>query len=151
MAKKTYSIDLSLGYVPITINFVEDKEPVTIMFNPADDDMSRRLFEAEKRIDENVKELKDIKVNEDGTLDVDSATEFMTEKNRIIADAVDYAFGNKISDELFKYCSPTAVIGGRYYIEHFIEKIIPVIQEIREKEAKKAEAHNKKYYSKYRK
>lgn len=150
---KTYSINLDLKYVPISINFTEGKEPVTIRFNPADDGLPRRLMESEKMIKDKLAELGGgiNLTDESGNPDPDKYVELQKAKDKVIFDAVDYAFGNAISAEVFKYCSPMAIVGGEYFIEQFLTRITPVIKNIIEAENKKATTADRKYYSKYKK
>lgn len=149
MAEKTYKIDLSLGFKTFEIKFKEFEEPVYIQFNPADEDLPKRLFEAQKMIDEKIKTIKPHNVEED--FNPDEYIEEKKEINQIIYDAVDYAFGNKISGEVFKHCSPLSPVNGKMYFLHFIEEITPAIESIIKDEMKKTNAHIDKYYSKYAK
>lgn len=77
-------------------------------------------------------------IDENGVPNVDSCMEYMNNVNQIVYDAVDYAFGNKISDKVFKYCSPFAVVDGEYFMMHFFNKITPVLESIIRDKQKKA-------------
>lgn len=152
MAEKTYKIDLSLGFKTFEIKFKEFEEPVYIQFNPADEDLPKRLFEAQKMIEEKTKNLKEYSFDEnDENFNTDEYIEVQNNINNVIYDAVDYAFGNKISGEVFKHCSPLSPVNGKMYFLHFIEKITPVLEKIIKDENKKSNEHINKYYSKYMK
>lgn len=148
---KEFEINLSLGLKPFKINFEEFDEPVMIMFNPADADIPKRLFEAQKRIEEGKEKIGNFELDENGLPKVDEYIDSVTQLNNLVFDAVDYAFGNKISDKLFKHCSPFAVTNGQYFIMQFFEKITPVMQKIIESEKGKANENTQKYLSKYKK
>lgn len=151
MSENVYNLDLTLGFKTFRVNFLEFDDPVDIMFNPADSDLPKRLFEAEKRIKESAKNIKDFKLNPDGTPETDDYIEKANEVNQIVFDAVDYAFGNKISDKIFKHCSPLAITGGKPFVVQFFEKITPELEKIIKKEQKAASAEAQKYLAKYAK
>lgn len=151
MAEKTYKIDLSLGFKTFEIKFKEFEEPVYIQFNPADEDLPKRLFEAQKMIDEKTEKIKEYSVDENGIPNTDEYIQTQDEINKAIYDAIDYAFGNKISEQIFKHCSPVAKTDGKLFVLQFIEKISPILEKIVKDETKKANAHIDKYYSKYAK
>ena len=147
MAEKTYKIDLSLGFKTFEIKFKEFEEPVYIQFNPADEDLPKRLFEAQKKIEEETKTIE----AQEGEIDTELFIEQQSRLNQIIYDAIDYAFGNKISDKVFMHCSPLARVNGKLFIMEFIDGITPVIKTIVASENKKATDNMEKYYSKYAK
>lgn len=149
MAEQVYDLDLSLGFKTFRIRFADFNDEVEISFNPADADLPKRLFEAEKRIKESAKNMQNIEMNEDGTPVTDDYIEKMNAVNAMIFDAVDYAFGNKISDKVFKYCSPLAITGGKPFVVQFFEKITPVLEKIIKQEQAKSDKATQKYLAKY--
>lgn len=151
MAEKTYKIDLSLGFKTFEVKFKEFDEPVYIQFNPADEDLPKRLFEAQKMIEEKTKNLKEYSLDENGTPDTEVYIQSQNELNNIVYDAIDYAFGNQISEQIFRHCSPFAITDGNLFVLQFIEKISPVIEKIVKEESKKSNEHTNKYYAKYMK
>ena len=140
---------MNLGYIPLTVNFDGGKEPVTIMFNPADTDMARRLFEAQKMIDEKAKGMEDIKLNEQGLPIAEEYIEKANELNDTVYKAIDYAFNSTVSTQIFKYCTPFAIINGQPFVMQFLEKITPFIKETMETEQKKVQKYADKYLGKY--
>lgn len=145
---KEYNIDLSLGLKTIQINFEEDKEPVQIRFNPADDEFPSRLFAARKKIEKSASDI-DNYFDENGEIDADKYIEAQENQRKAITEAIDYAFGAEISKDVFKYCSPTARTNGNLFILQFLEKVTPVIEKIINGENKKTSEYLNKAYGKY--
>lgn len=146
-----YEISMDLGYVPLTINFTNGKEPVTIMFNPADTDMVRRLFEAQKMINDKAALMEDLKMDEQGMPIADDYIVKANELNDLVYEAIDYAFNTNVSENVFKYCKPFAITDGQPFVMQFLEKITPFIKDTMEKEQKKAQKYANKYLGKYMK
>ena len=90
-------------------------------------------------------------VDENGVPNIEGAVDYLNEANQIVYDAVDYAFGNKISDVLFQHCSPYAIVNGEYFIWTFFNAMAPVLEDIINKSQKKANENMNKYLSKYMK
>ena len=134
---------LSTGKVAFPIEFDNgDKE--VIYFNPTDPDLIFRMRDFSKKVTENVKEIEDIELNDEGN-PIDSAKIKAFEKaQNILKEELDYAFGGDISSKVFKHCSPFAIIGDNYFVIQFIEAISPEI----EKRIKKANSDAEKRMSK---
>ena len=149
---ENYSIDLSAGLKTIELKFADVGESTFIKFNPADLDIARRSFEAKQRIDKAVDAFSKIDFD---NLDADKQEKKMIgeiEKvETTIKESLDYAFGNKVSDEVFKYCSPLAVVNGEYYFVKFMDTIAPVIQQIKSEQETEADKKAKKLMAKYEK
>ena len=150
MSTKNYEITMDLGYVPLTLNFTNGKEPVTIMFNPSDTDIARRLFEAQKMIQDKIKIMEGIELNENGFPIAEEYIEKANEVNETVYKAIDYIFNSSVSDKIFMYSNPFAIINGKTYIEQFLEKITPFMRETMEKGQKQIQKNNK-YLQKYTK
>ena len=146
-----HKIALNSGLEIFEIEFKDRGEKAEFAFNPSDPDLSKRLFEAQKIIDERTKEVKQFETDENGMPVADSCMEYLNSINQVVYDAIDYAFGNKISNVVFKYCSPFAVVNGEYYIWNFINGITPVLQDIIGKDRKKASDNMNKHLAKYAK
>lgn len=144
-------IVLDSGLETFEIYFKDRDESTEISFNPSDSDLPKRLFEAQKTIEEKAKEVKEFDLDENGIPDTEECIEHFNDVNRIVYDAVDYAFGNKISDKVFRHCSPFAIVGGEYYILHFFNRVAPLLQEIIAKNQKAASANANKHLAKYMK
>lgn len=144
-------ITLKKGLEPLEIYFEDADEAVTIYFNPSDSDLPKRLLEAQKIIEEKSKDIKPFELDENGTPDAESCIEYFNETNAAICNAIDYAFGNKISDKLFLHCGPFTIIDGEYFILQFLEQITPVLEEKIKADRGKASEKMNKYLAKYKK
>lgn len=131
------------------IEFEGRNSTVEIAFNPNDPDLSKRLMEAQKTIDEKVKDIKRFEVDENGIPNADDCIKYFNEVNQIVYDAIDYAFGNKISDKVFMHCSPFAIVNGEYFVLHFFNRITPVLEKIIGSNQKKASENMNKHLAKY--
>ena len=134
-----HKITVGSGLETFEIEFVDRGVTAEIAFNPSDPDLPKRLYEAQNIIDEN------------GVPNIEGAVDYLNEANQIVYDAVDYAFGNKISDVLFQHCSPYAIVNGEYFIWTFFNAMAPVLEDIINKSQKKANENMNKYLSKYMK
>lgn len=141
-------INVKTGLKTFKINFSDRNESAEISFNPNDPDLSIRFSELKDRIGEKLKNVKDIDLNEDGTAKDLSYVEQVKEITDIVKSEIDIAFGNKISDVVFKYCSPMALVDGDYFILQFIKAISPVIKSNIENESRKLDKHLAKYKNK---
>ncbi len=129
---------------PFEIYFEDKDETVTIYFNPTDPDLLIRFFEVEKRVEKKIRNIGQRKA----VKNKDKAENYLSlikETNKVIYDEVDYAFGNKISDKVFKYCSPLAIVNGKYFITTFFEAIAPVIEKNISDANEKLNEHIKEY------
>lgn len=144
-------IVLNKGLKPFDIYFADIDEHATIYFNPADSDLPKRLMEAQKIIEEKSAEIKPFEVDESGMPNADSCIEHFNERNKIVCEALDYAFGNKVSDILFKHCGAFSIVDGEYFILQFLNAITPELEKIVKKSQKQASAKANKYLEKYRK
>ena len=109
---------------PFEIMFGDKKE--VIYFYSGDSNLPERLLKMPKIIIEKTKKLKIPEVKKSDKI-YDNIVDYLDKKNKIVCDAVDYAFGNKVSDVLFKYYGPYSIINGKYYILDVIERMVPEI------------------------
>lgn len=141
---------LSTGKVAFPIEF-DNGETEVIYFNPNDPDLAVRMKDFETLINKRVEELGNISVGTDGTpTDRDAENiEAVRQIQQVMYEEIDRAFNSKISDKVFKYCSPFAVVDGNYFILAFIEGIMPEIEKSVAKANAKVESQMDKYLSKY--
>lgn len=144
-----YEINLKTGLKPFKVIF-DDGEENTIYFNPTDADLPKRLFEAQKKLEESAKDLKGFELDENGLPVVDQYISTTEEVLKNVYDCVDYAFGNKISDVLFSKCSPFSIVDGEYFMMSVFGKLTPIIEHIVKEETKKANAKAEKHLRKYK-
>lgn len=142
-------IVLGSGLETFEIEFKDRGINTEISFNPSDPDLAKRLFEAQKIIDDKSKEVQAFEMDENGIPNTDSCVEYFNDVNQIVFDAIDYAFGNKVSDKIFQFCSPFAIVGGEYFMLHFLNQITPILKSIIEDKQKKASANANKHLAKY--
>ena len=135
---------LSTGKIAFPIEF-DNGDKQSIYFNPNDPNLSIRLTDFQAKINERMKELKDISVNIEGSPDDTSLTEKFRKFQETLFSELDIAFGGDISAVVFKHCSPFAIVGGDFFILQFVEAIKPEI----EKHIKKANAEVEKKMSKH--
>lgn len=135
---------LSTGKVAFPIEF-DNGDKDTIYFNPSDPNLFIRFAEFESKIRDRLKEVEDFELTENGLPKNEELIENFKLINNIICEELDTAFGNKISDVVFKHCSPLAIVGGEYFIVQFVEALRPEI----EKQNKKAQAENQKKTAKH--
>ena len=117
---------LNTGRVAFPIEF-DNGEKEFIYFNPNDPDFPVRLKGFVEKVQAKLKKLDEIKLKEDGTPEAASYMEQFAQAKKAVADELDYTFGSNVSDVVFKFCSPFALIDGKYFIAQFIEAITPEI------------------------
>lgn len=149
MAEKVNEITLSLGFKPFKFHFPDVDEDITIYFNPADADIPKRCFEAYERLNEYIEGMEEFEIDEEGLPVINDYVGKMNALNDKVFEYVDYAFGNKVSKDVFKFCSPFTVVNGNYFALQFIEAVAPVMEKIINDEKRKASKNSDKYYKKY--
>ena len=131
-----------------------DRGAEKIYFNPND-------FELYNRITEAVNQLGEIYDGQDKKIEAAATVE---EKLKVLADIdaavkmkLDWAFGNNVSDTIFKYVSPHGIVKGNQYFAFYVleyilnqaGKIAKETSEAARKELEKAmNKHAKKYVKK---
>lgn len=141
-------IILNTGLQTFEIEFADRGVTTEISFNPSDPDLALRFSMFKDRVDEQMKGMKDIELNADGTPKDLSFVENIKEINRIIYSELDAAFGYPISETVFQFCNPMATTNGKYFVVQFMEAITPVIRENVMNEKKKLDKHLNKYVNK---
>jgi hypothetical protein len=135
---------LSTGRVAFPIEF-DNGDKAAIYFNPNDPNLSIRLADFHDKITAKVKELEDMTLNAAGEPEDHSVIEDFRKFQNILFEELDIAFGGKVSEVVFKHCSPFAIVDGNYFIMQFVEAIKPEI----EKHIKKANADIEKKMAKH--
>lgn len=126
---------LSTGKKKFEIEF-DNGDVDYIYFNPNDPDLGIRMVDFQKKVDEKMNSLNDVKISADGNASEEQdkeAVEIVREAQDIIKEELDRAFNSEISSVVFKYCSPFAVVNGTYFILAFLEGIMPEIEKEIEK------------------
>ena len=137
-------IKLNTGKEAFPIEF-DNGDKVEIYFNPNDPDLSIRMRDFQKNVEERTDFYNDIPLDAEGNpVDV-SAIDKFEEMRNIVCEELDRAFNGDISSKVFKHCSPFAIVEGTYFMLQFIEAIRPEI----EKRVKKANEQTNKNMQKY--
>ena len=129
------AMKLNTGKVSFPIEF-DNGEKEVIYFNPNDPDLFVRFTDFEKRVEEKLKDIDDFDLSVDGTPKNEELIEKFKGINKVICEELDVAFASNISNVIFKYCSPFAIVNGDYFLIQFVRAIRPEI-----------EKHNKKLLS----
>ena len=144
------AINLSTGKVKIEIVF-DGEEKEYIFFNPNDPDLYVRMAGFQENLENYLKTIEDIDLDESGNpKDVSALEKYKSFSNKLYEE-LDKAFDSPISNIVFKRCSPFAIVEGEYFIMQFIEGIIAEIKKHQEKATKEAEIKMAKHLEKYKK
>ena len=135
---------LSTGKIAFPIEF-DNGDKQTIYFNPNDPDLMIRMKNLDEKVQEKIKGLDDADLNAEGVPTQIAQIEAFEKMQSALKEELDYAFGGSVSEVVFKYCSPFAIVGGEYFVVQFIEAITPEI----EKHIKEANADVEKRMAKH--
>lgn len=139
--KTSNTITIDDGLETFNLVFKGRDEAVAISFNPNDTDILIRIKKSQENI---ANALKDIPEGED--------TETLQKINEIVYAEIDYIFGNKISDKVFKHCSPLSLNAkGETYVERFLAAVAPYIRSRIEAAQQASNKRMVKYTAKYAK
>ena len=142
------AMKLNTGKVSFPIEF-DNGEKEVIYFNPNDPDLFVRFTDFEKRVEEKLKDIDDFDLSVDGTPKNEELIEKFKGINKVICEELDVAFASNISNVIFKYCSPFAIVNGDYFLIQFVRAIRPEIEKHNKKAnielQKKMAKHTNKY------
>ena len=165
---------LSVGKIAFPIEFDNGDKDV-IYFNPNDPDLATRLMASKDNIEKKINNVnqEDFNLLNDGTVNpiknledlenmsdeeiqnaadkIGQMAKLLDTTKQIVCDELDKAFDSKISEVVFKHCSPFAIINGEYFITQFINAITPEIQKHVKKSNNDMEKKMSKHINKYRK
>jgi uncharacterized protein YicC (UPF0701 family) len=144
------AIKLSTGKIKLELIFDNDEKEY-IYFNPNDPDLYVRMTQFQENLENYLKNIEDVELDESGNPREVSAVEKYKNFREKLYEELDKAFDSKISHIVFKKCSPFAIIDGDYFIMQFVEGIIPEIQKHQEKATEDIKAKMAKHLDKYRK
>lgn len=116
----------------------------TISIYPQDFNIGKRAKEAQKKIAEYIDAAEQIATEND-----DDAIESITEIDNKIKEQLDYLFNAEVSKTVFRglHCLNVVADGGKYFIESFLDMIIPVINAELDKAAETSQQKVSKYVS----
>ena len=141
---------LNTGKIAFSIEF-DNGNKTNIYFNPNDPDLFIRIKNFEGLVSKRIKAFDDVELSSDGTPTNAEKIEVFEQMQDIIKEELDRAFGGEISDEIFKYCSPFAVVDDEYFIIQFIKAITPEIKKHMEKASAESRERMAKHIGKYSK
>lgn len=141
---------LSTGRVEFSIEF-DNGDKDSIWFNPTDPQLTIRLKDFGDSVSEKLKAYDDMEVTADGQAKDEADMEKFREMLNIVYEEIDKAFDSKISDVVFKHCSPLAIVDGDYFMMNFVTAIIPEIKKHNKKAVQQAEKKMEKHLAKYSK
>ena len=118
---------LNTGKIAFAIEF-DNGDRQNIYFNPNDPDLAIRMNGLQEKIMKKIEGLEEIELTNEGKPVELSQIETFEKMQNIIKEELDSAFGGNISEVVFKYCSPFAVVNGEYFIVQFIKAITPEIE-----------------------
>ena len=144
------AMKLSTGKVAFPIEF-DNGAKETIYFNPNDPDLFVRFSNFEKRVEEKLNGIGDFDLSVDGTPKNEELLEKFESINKVICEELDVAFASNVSDIVFKYCSPFAIVGGEYFLIQFVQAIRPEIEKHNKKANTELQKKMAKHTAKYSK
>ena len=143
MATKKKIIDT--GLVEFKLPF--DRGTEKIYFNPNDVEFFVRLSDMINSISGLYDEYS---VKYEATSDNAKKLSIIHELNDKIKEAFDEAFGNKVSDVIFKYVSPHGIVAGNQYFSFYIlDYLLPEIEEATGKASQATTAELEKAINKH--
>ena len=142
------AMKLSTGKVEFAIEF-DNGDKDCIYFNPNDPNLAVRFTEFQDKVNERLKEFEDVDLTPDGEPEDFEFIERFKKMQAVLFEELDKAFDSKVSEIVFKHCSPFAIVQGDYFIMHFIEAISPEIEKNIKKSNAEAEKRMAKHTAKY--
>ena len=136
-------LTLNTGVKTYDIEDENGKMLGTISIYPNDFNIGKRAMEVQKKIVEYITSAEQIAVEND-----ESAIEQITEIDNKIKEQLDYLFNSDVSKTVFSglHCL-NVTEDGRYFIERFLEMIMPVINSELDKSLKASQKRVNKYTS----
>ena len=144
------AMKLSTGKVAFPIEF-DNGDKDCIYFNPNDPNLAVRFTEFQDKVNERLKKFEDVDLTPDGEPEDFEFIEKFKKMQAVLFEELDKAFDSKVSEIVFKHCSPFAIVQGDYFIMHFIEAISPEIEKNIKKSNAEAEKRMAKHTAKYSK
>ena len=133
------------------IEFDIDNEIKTIYFNPTDPDLMVRFKDLGDKIEESIKGFENIELNEKGEPINTDYAEITREIKAKLCNDIDWAFNGNVAKVVFETINPFAIVNNKYFIEIFVEAVMPVISAEIQKANKKTMARMDKHIGKYKK
>lgn len=116
----------------------------TIHINTNDMNIGQRALDAQKKIDQYIKESE--KIANEAKTDEEAIAQLTAIDNQI-KEQLDYLFDSPVSETVFKGLHCLNINNGKYFVETFLEMIMPVINADLEESIKASEKRIRKYTS----
>lgn len=155
---KNNIIKLDAGFESFDLEFKGLPERMKISFVATDYRLAAHFKQMQNAVSEKLQEAPDFDIDDNGMPDGAEYIQYMNELDNFVCEQLDRCFGIPISKELFKYCSPFAIINGERYVTQVIIRLAEVIQQATErqrreemKKFKEKMQHMKPHLEKYAK
>ena len=144
------AIQLSTGTATLDLAF-DETEKEHIYFNPNDPDLYVRMTRFQENVENYLKNVEDIDIDENGNPVEENAVEKYKKFREVLYEELDTAFDSKISSVVFKKCSPFAIVNGDYFIMQFLDGLITEIKKHQSQATLEAQKKMAKHLDKYKK
>lgn len=138
-------LQIDTGAKSYEIEDVNGKLLGIIFIYPSDLNLGKRLKDGEKNINALV-EAAELIANDESKSEEDKANDIY-ELDCKIKEQLDYMFNSNVSEVVFKALNCLNLNNGKYFIERFLEMIIPIITKELESTAKASKNRIDKYSS----
>lgn len=138
-------LQIDTGTKSYEIEDVNGKLLGTIIIYPSDLNLGKRLKDGEKNIKALV-EAAELIANDESKSEEDKA-DYIYKLDCKIKKQLDYMFNSNVSEVVFKALNCLNLNNGKYFIERFLEMIIPIITKELESTAKASKNRIDKYSS----
>ena len=103
-------------------------EVLTVLrFRTTDINIVERAKKAQNIINKAVGNLKNIRIESDGTTENEFDTEILSQSENEVREQINFIFGDDVCSELFKTCNPFSPVGGKFFVERIIELLVNII------------------------
>lgn len=149
-----YNINLDDGLEKIIINGDEER---AIFINVTDFNIVDRWYEVKENITKLGQELPnemqdELPLNPDGSVEEESLAKYgklIKDLDTSVKEQINYLFNANVTEQVFKGSSAFAVKDGEFYVTRFLNSILPVIQNVINKESENMEKKISKHTAKY--
>lgn len=118
-----------------------------VYIRPDDYNILERAKKVEERIEEYIKKAE--KQTSEADEEQDELISIISEIDKKIKEEIDYLFDYPVSEEVFGRTHCLSTRNGKYFIENFLDAIMPVIEETVTEEIKSSHQRMDKYLKEY--
>lgn len=143
---REYKAKIAEEKVKVSLYNEEDELVGSIVIDPTDFNILKRLDEAQKNIDEYVKQAEGAAGEAE-----ENVLEKLESIDTKIRESINHVFDSDVCSAVFGNRHALSVSGGKYLFERLLESLAPVFKDIAEQETKASKARVAKYAGKYKK